>query len=92
LTLGLGRALREIGELREARKALETTIADLDLIIRDHPATSHERHLGRARVALALTLFAMNASSAKRTAVAAAAWLRRVGGTSTEITRYLGIP
>ena len=89
LTLGLGRALREMGDLRRARKALERSIADLKPIVHEHPATSHARRLGRARVELAFTLFAMDANSAERTAVteAAAAWLRRVGGSSLEISR-----
>ncbi len=87
LTLGLGRALREMGDLRGARKALERTIADLDPIVRVHPATSHERRLGRARVELAFTLCSMDASSAECNAMAAAAaaWQRRVGVDSIDI-------
>jgi len=94
LTLGLGRALRETGDLRGARGALEKTIRDLEPIIRVHPAASYERRLGRARVELAFTLSAMDTSSDERAVVAeaAVAWLRRVGGTSIEITRLVRIP
>jgi tetratricopeptide (TPR) repeat protein/predicted Ser/Thr protein kinase len=89
LTLGLGRARLDMGDLRGAREALERTIADLVPIVREHPGACYERRLGRAYVELAFTLASIGASSAERTPVvtAAAAWLRRVGGSPSEITR-----
>jgi len=53
LTLGLGRARRDMGDLGGAREAFERTIADLEPIVRDHHETNIERRLGRARVELA---------------------------------------
>jgi len=53
LTLGLGRARREMGDLGGAREAFERTIADLEPIVRDHHETNIERRLGSARVELA---------------------------------------
>jgi tetratricopeptide (TPR) repeat protein/predicted Ser/Thr protein kinase len=87
LTLGLGRARRALGDLHGARQALERTIAELASIVGAHPATSYERHLGRARVELAFVLAALGAGSSERAAAAtpAVAWLRGVGGTSSEI-------
>jgi len=93
LMLGLGRALREMGDLRGARQALERSIADYDAVVRQHPATSYERRLGRARVELAFTLAQMNVRSAGRTeaVVAGLAWLLRVHGTWTEILKLLRV-
>lgn len=87
LTLGLGRARRALGDLRGARQALEQTIAELAPIVGAHPATSYERHLGRARVELAFVLAALGAGSAEcaQAAVPALAWLQGTGGTSREI-------
>src|SRR5262249_52964795 len=87
LTMGLGRARRQAGELRGAREAIEKAIADLDGIVRMHPTASNERRLGRARVELALTLLAMKAPPARRRVVAmdAIRWLQRVGGFPPEI-------
>jgi tetratricopeptide (TPR) repeat protein len=87
LTLGLGRARLDMGDLRGAREALERTIADLEPFVREHPGARYERRLGRARVELAFTLISMGVSPAERTAVAraGAAWLRRVGGPPSEI-------
>jgi len=53
LTLGLGRARREMGDLRGASEAFERTIADLEPIVRGHHETNIERRLGSARVELA---------------------------------------
>ncbi len=87
LTLGLGWALREAGELRRAREALEGTITDLVLIAREHHETRIERRLGRARVELALTLLALRENSSERDEAATAAekWLRDVGGGLNEL-------
>jgi tetratricopeptide (TPR) repeat protein len=89
LTIGLGRARRQMGDLRGAREALERSIADLDAIVRVHPSTSQERRLGRARVELALTLSAIGTHESERASVTAAAmaWLRRVGGAPAELAR-----
>lgn len=89
LTLGLGRALRQTGDLRGARAALEDTIAELDPIVRDHPGANRERRLGRARVELAFTLASLGAGASERASVAAVAqaWLRRVGGSPAELAR-----
>jgi tetratricopeptide (TPR) repeat protein/predicted Ser/Thr protein kinase len=88
LTLGLGRARLDMGDLRGAREAFEWTIADLQPYIREHPGARYERRLGRARVGLAITLISMGEHSAERSAVARAGvvWLRRVGGQPSEIT------
>jgi tetratricopeptide (TPR) repeat protein/predicted Ser/Thr protein kinase len=93
LFLGLGRARRQMGDLRGARDALEHAVADLDPIVRVHPSTSQERRLGRARVELALTLFAIGAHSPEGAIVttAAVAWLRRVGGAPAELARLEGL-
>jgi len=87
LTLGLGWALREAGELRRAREALEGTITDLVLIAREHHETMIERRLGRARVELALTLLGIGEDSSERNEVATSAekWLRDVGGNLSEL-------
>jgi tetratricopeptide (TPR) repeat protein/predicted Ser/Thr protein kinase len=97
LTLGLGRARRELGELGGAREVLERTIADVEPIVRGQPSTSYERRLGRARVELAQTLASLNAPAPERAAVAkvALAWLRQVGGPPREIAsllKDLGVP
>jgi len=89
LSLGLGRARRETGDLRGARAALEAAIADLEPVIRLHPSADLERRLGRARVELAFTLADMGASEQVRRPVAtpAAAWLRAVGGMPGELAQ-----
>jgi len=88
LTLGLGRALRKIGDLRGAREALQRTIADLEPYVRTNPGARFERYLGRAQVELAFTLLSMGASPAECAAAAkaGAAWLQHVGGPSSAIT------
>jgi len=87
LRLGLGRARRELGDLRGAREALEPAVAELASIAREHPASSFERRLGRAQVELAFTLGALGAGYEQRGPLAAAAlaWLRRVGGAPAEL-------
>jgi hypothetical protein len=89
LTLGLGRARREMKDLRGAREALERTIEDLEPVVHEHADTSYQRRLGRARVELAFTLSAMGVSKSERVAVtkAAAEWLRRTGGNPAELAK-----
>jgi len=87
LELGLGRACRASGDLAGARAALRSAIADLDATVRQHPAASFERRLGRSNVELAFTLVAMNSDVTERTipVTAGATWLRRVGGAPSEL-------
>jgi eukaryotic-like serine/threonine-protein kinase len=87
LRLGLGRAYRRSGELRAARRELERAIADLEVVVRDHPAARYERRLGRARTELAYTLEALRVDAPARRAAAgeAIAWLRRVGGSADDL-------
>jgi len=89
LTLGLGRARRQMGDLRGASEALDRARSDLELIVHDHPDTMCQRLLGRARVELAITLSAMGTRVPERIAAAkaAAAWLRRVRGNPDELNR-----
>jgi len=89
LSLGLGRARREAGDLRGALAAFEAAISDLEPVVRVHPNADWERRLGRARVELAFTLADLGASEQERAAVAtpAAAWLRAVGGMPSEIAQ-----
>jgi len=91
LTLGLGQARRAQADLPEARTLLTRTVADLAMITRTHPATSFERRLGRAQVELALTLAAIGAAKAEKTAIAAAglSWLRRAGARPAEISQLV---
>jgi tetratricopeptide (TPR) repeat protein len=92
LEVALGRAYRELGDLRAARRALEAAIGDLEPAVRLHPGATWERRLGRARVELAFTLAGLGASEPERatTATAAAAWLRDVGGSPAELAE-LGV-
>jgi tetratricopeptide (TPR) repeat protein len=92
LGVALGRADRELGDLRAARRALEAAIGDLEPAVRLHPGAIWERRLGRARVELAFTLAGLGASEPERTAAAttAAAWLRDVGGSPAELAE-LGV-
>jgi tetratricopeptide (TPR) repeat protein/predicted Ser/Thr protein kinase len=89
VNLGLGRARRQMGDLRGAHEVLDRTIAELELIVHDHADTIYDRLLGRARVELAITLSAMGTSAPERIAAAkaAAAWLRRVRGNPDELKR-----
>ncbi len=87
LLLGLGRAQRELGELEAARLALERAVTELEAVVRAHPASGHDRRLGRARIELAFILEAQGTASPARGAVATAAirWLRRAGGAPDEL-------
>ena len=89
MSLGLGQARRDLKDLRGAREALEGTIADLEPVVHEYVDTSYERLLGRARAELAFTLSAMDASTPERIIVAKAAaeWLRRAGGSPTELAK-----
>jgi tetratricopeptide (TPR) repeat protein len=81
LDLGLGRARHDAGDQRGARTALDNAITVLEPLVRTHASARLERLLGRAQVALTLTLRAMNATSAELATVeaSAAAWRQRVG-------------
>jgi tetratricopeptide (TPR) repeat protein/predicted Ser/Thr protein kinase len=89
LSLGLARALRATGDVRAARKPLESAVTDLEAIIGDHPSSCNERRLGRAQVELALAQSSPGDRSPEhsRRVAAALAWLERVGGMPSEITR-----
>jgi tetratricopeptide (TPR) repeat protein len=86
-SLGLGSARRALGDLGGAHAALESAVADLELVLRESSPARFERRLGRARVELALTLAAQRAAPQKleAAAIAAAAWLRKAGGADAEI-------
>ncbi|HEY0993976.1 MAG TPA: hypothetical protein VGD80_43265, partial [Kofleriaceae bacterium] len=79
LALGLGIARRALGDLRGARDALHTALAELGEVEREYPAALYERRIGRGQIELALTLVALGDRSAERAAVesAAAAWRAR---------------
>jgi tetratricopeptide (TPR) repeat protein len=85
LALGLGIARRALGDLRGARDALHTAIAELGEVEREYPAALYERRIGRGQIELARTLAALGERSAERTAVesAAAAWRARAGPNVT---------
>jgi tetratricopeptide (TPR) repeat protein len=88
LLLGLGRALRDQGKLRDASSALDEAAALMEIIVESHPGTRHERLLGRTRVELALALSSLRRSPSeiKPVATAAAAWLRKVGGNEGQLS------
>jgi hypothetical protein len=97
LQVGLGRALRTAGKVREARRVLESSVAVLVPIARDRPAAAIERRLGRARAELAHALRVIGAPAREVAASAApaAAWFDRAGGPQTEIEQLkalAGIP
>jgi eukaryotic-like serine/threonine-protein kinase len=85
--LGLGRALRATGDVREARTALENAVAALGPIVERHPSSLIERRLGRAHVELAQVLADVRASdrAVATAAMSGVAWLRAVGGQDAEI-------
>jgi predicted Ser/Thr protein kinase/tetratricopeptide (TPR) repeat protein len=87
LELALGRARRRLGQWRGAREALEASVAELTMIVRNHPTAAYERRLGRARAELAMTLAALASPTAEvaPVAAAAAAWLRQAEGSGREI-------
>jgi tetratricopeptide (TPR) repeat protein/predicted Ser/Thr protein kinase len=87
LELGLARAHRAAGQLREAKPVLLQSVERLRGIADRHSDGSVDRRLGRARAELAEILAATHTRSDQVAAVAgpAADWLRQAGGSSIEI-------
>jgi tetratricopeptide (TPR) repeat protein len=87
LELGLARARRAAGQLREAKAILAQTLETLRDIAAKHSDGGLDRRLGRARAELAEVLTALRAPPAEIAphAEAAVAWLRQAGGSSDEI-------
>ncbi|HEY7371954.1 MAG TPA: serine/threonine-protein kinase [Polyangia bacterium] len=87
LELGLARARRAMGQLREAKAILAQTLETLRDLAAKHSDGGVERRLGRARAELAEVLAALHAPPAEIAphAEAAVAWLRPAGGSSAEI-------
>jgi tetratricopeptide (TPR) repeat protein/predicted Ser/Thr protein kinase len=87
LELGLGRALRAMGSFPAARSALESSVAVLAVVAREHPAAKVDRALCRARAELALTLAALGRRDARVAELAAAASsrLKIEGARSVEL-------
>jgi hypothetical protein len=72
--------------VRGAVAVLRPCVDALERIARNHPASTVERRLGRARIELALALAAAGAQRAEVAPLAAegAAWLRVAEGSASE--------
>ena len=87
LELGLGRSLRAMGRLPEARRALSSSVERFDDLARRHPASNAPRRLARARAELVHVLAALHGApkTIAPLAAGAAVALRDAGGRENEI-------